>query len=66
GNTFAVVPNLKAYTENHHAERAVGLVFASNFDGGTYSRLHVRRAATFELVGDKWRLKQAGELFLSR
>lgn len=66
GNTFAVVPNLKTYTENHHAERAFGVVFASNFDGGTYSRLHVRRAATFEFVGDKWKLKQQGELFLAR
>ena len=65
GNIFAVVPNLKTYTENHHAERAFGLVFESNFDGGTYSRLRVARAATFELVGDKWKLKQAGKIFLS-
>ena len=65
GNLFAVVPNLKTYTENHHAERAFGLVFESNFDGGTYSRLRVERAATFELTGDKWKLKQAGKIFLS-
>ncbi len=66
GNTFAVVPNLKTYTENHHAERAFGLVFESNFDGGRYSRLRVERAAVFELSGDKWRLKQTGKLVLSR
>ncbi|MBQ3441799.1 MAG: hypothetical protein IJG33_01000, partial [Selenomonadaceae bacterium] len=60
GNIFAVVPNLKTYTENHHAERAFGLVFESNFDGGTYSRLRVEQAATFELIGDKWKLKTAG------
>ncbi len=65
GNTFAVVPNLKTYTENHHAERAFGLVFESNFDGGTYSRLRMERAAIFELAGDKWKLKQRGKIFLS-
>lgn len=65
-NIFAVVPNLKTYTENHHAERAFGLVFESNFDGETFSRILVERAATFELVGDKWKLKSAGKLFLSR
>ena len=64
-NFFAVVPNLKTYTENHHAERAFGLVFESNFEGGTYSRIRVERAATFELVGDKWKLKSAGKIILS-
>ena len=66
GNIFAVVPNLKTYTENHHAERAFGLIFESNFDGGTYSKLRVERAATFELLGDKWKLKSAGKIILSR
>lgn len=66
GNLFAVVPNLKTYTENHHAERAFGLVFESNFDGGTYSRLRVERAATFEFVGGKWKLKSAGKIVLSK
>jgi len=65
-NIFAVVPNLKTYTENHHAERAFGLVFESNFDGGTYSKIRVERAATFELVGDKWKLKSAGKVVLSK
>ena len=66
GNIFAVVPNLKTYTENHHAERAFGLAFESNFDGGTYSRLRVERAAIFELVGDKWKLNTAGKIILSK
>ena len=66
GNTFAVVPNVKTYTENHHAERALGVVFESNFDGGTWSRLYVERAAVFENVGGKWRLKQAGKIVLSK
>ncbi|MBR4151609.1 MAG: hypothetical protein IKT98_01460 [Selenomonadaceae bacterium] len=65
-NLFAVVPNLKTYTENHHAERALGIVFESNFDGGTYSRLRVEKAAIFELNGDKWRLKSAGKIVLSK
>ncbi|MBR0059920.1 MAG: rod shape-determining protein, partial [Selenomonadaceae bacterium] len=65
-NLFAVVPNLKTYTENHHAERAFGVVFESNFDGGTYSRLRVERAATFELIGDKWKFKSAGKIILSK
>ena len=66
GNIFAVVPNLKTYTENHHAERTFGQIFESNFDGGTYSRLRVERAATFELSGDKWKLRQAGKIILGR
>ncbi len=65
-NLFAVVPNLKTYTENHHAERAFGIVFESNFDGGTYSRLRVERAATFEIVGGKWKLKSAGKIILNK
>ncbi len=65
-NIFAVVPNLKTYTENHHAERAFGIVFESNFEGGNYSRLRVERAATFELSGDKWKLKSAGKIILSK
>lgn len=66
GNVFAVVPNLKTYTENHHAERAFGLVFESNFDGGTYSRLRVERAAIFEFAGGEFKLKRVGKIFLSR
>ena len=65
-NIFAVVPNLKTYTENYHAERAFGIVFESNFEGGTYSRLRVERAATFELAGDEWKLKSAGKIILSK
>ena len=65
-NIFAVVPNLKTYTENHHAERAFGIVFESNFESGTYSRLRVERAAVFESVGGKWKLKDAGKIILSK
>lgn len=65
-NLFAVVPNLKTYTENHHAERAFGIVFESNFDSGTYSRLRVERAATFEFTGGKWKFKSAGKILLSK
>ena len=65
GNLFAVVPNLKTYTENHHAERAFGQIFESNFAGGSYSRLFVERAAIFELRGNEWHLKRAGKIFLS-
>ena len=65
GNLFAVVPNLKTYTENHHAERAFGTVFESNFAGGTYSRLRVEQPALFEFA-DTWTLKSAGKIILSR
>ena len=66
GNIFVVVPNLKNYTENHHTERAFGLVFESNFVGGTYSRLRVEQSALFELVGNEFKLKQRGKIILSR
>lgn len=66
GNIFAVVPNLKTYTENHHAERAFGIVFESNFDGGNYSKIRIERAAIFELIGVEWRLKNPGKIILSR
>lgn len=66
GNIFAVVPNLKTYTENHHAERAFGIVFESNFDGGNYSKIRVEQAAIFELVGVDWRLKNPGKIILSK
>lgn len=65
-NIFAVVPNLKTYTENHHAERAFGLVFESNFDGGTYSKIRVVQAATFEFIDNKWKLKSTGQLILGK
>lgn len=66
GKEFAVVPNLKTYSENHHAERAFGQVFESNFDGGTYSKIRVEQAAIFELIGIEWRLKSPGKLILGR
>ena len=66
GNIFVVVPNLKNYTENHHTERAFGLVFESNFVGGTYSRFRVEQAALFEMVGNEFKLKQRGKIILSK
>lgn len=66
GNLFAVVPNLKTYTENHHAERAFGQIFESNFEGGTYFKIRVERAAIFELNGDKWKLQQTGKIILGK
>ena len=65
-NIFAVVPNVRTYTENHHAERALGVVFESNFSGGTYSRLRVERPAVFEFMGGEFRLKHAGKIVLGR
>lgn len=62
---FAVVPNLKTYTENHHAERAFGQVFESNYDSGSYSKILVERAAIFELNNAKWKLKQPGKIILN-
>lgn len=66
GNLFVVVPNLKTYTENHHAERAFGQIFESNFEGGTYSKIRVERAAIFEFSGDKWKFKQTGKIILGK
>ena len=51
------------HTENHHAERAFGLVFESNFDGETYSRILVDAAAIFELVGGTCDLPVSHEVF---
>ncbi|MBR4904500.1 MAG: rod shape-determining protein [Selenomonadaceae bacterium] len=65
-NLFAVVPNIKTYTENHHAERAFGLVFESNYERGTYSRLRVERAAVLEFGDDNWQLKSSGKIVLNR
>ena len=63
-NLFAVVPNLKSYTENHHAERAFGAVFNSNFVAGSYSKIQVIHAATF-LFDKNWSLNSQGKLLLN-
>lgn len=60
-DTFAVVPNVKAYTENHHSARAMGVVFRSNFQNGTYNKIHVNKPAIFKGIS----LEKQGELRLS-
>ena len=40
--------------------------YQSNFDGGTYSRIRVERAAIFELVNGDWTLKHVGKIILSK
>lgn len=60
---YAVVPNVKTYTENHHTRRAMGEVFKSNFvKGSTYNKIRVNKAAIFRGM---WNCDKAGELELS-
>lgn len=60
--TFAVVPRAKTYTDNHHAARAMGEVFESNFvQGGTYNKIRVERPAIFKGM---WNLDKPGKLEL--
>ncbi len=60
--TFAVVPNVKAYTANLHSDQAMGEVFSSNFQtGNTYSKIRVVSPAVFS---GKWTLETKGQLVL--
>lgn len=59
---FAVVPNVKTYTENHHSARAMGEIFRSNFAKGTYSKIRVEKPAVFKGM---WNFEKQGELVLS-
>lgn len=60
---FAVVPNVKTYSDNHHSARAMGEVFSSNFTPGrTYNKIHVNKPAIFNGM---WNLEKQGELKLS-
>lgn len=59
---FAVVPNVKTYTENHHSARAMGAIFRSNFTKGTYSKIRVEKPAVFKGM---WNFEKQGELVLS-
>ena len=62
---FAVFPNVKAYTNNFHAARAMGEVFNSNFTSGrTYNEIIVDSPAIFEYSGAAWHLKKQGVLQL--
>ena len=60
---FAVVPNVKIYSDNHHTARAMGEVFQSNFTAGrTYNKIRVNRPAIFKGM---WNFEKQGELELS-
>lgn len=62
---FAVFPNVKTYTNNVHATRAMGEVFKSNFaTGRTYSEIIVNVPAIFDYLGTSWHLKRQGVLQL--
>ena len=59
---FAVVPRVKAYTDNYHRARAAGMIFNSNFEpGNTYKNIRVNKVAIFRGM---WNLAGAGELEL--
>lgn len=60
---FAVVPNVKIYSDNHHTARAMGEVFNSNFTAGrTYNKIRVNKPAIFKGM---WNFEKQGELELS-
>ena len=62
---FAVVPNVKIYSDNHHTARAMGEVFTSNFTAGrTYSDITVEQPAIFDCSETTWILKRKGILRL--
>ena len=63
--TFAVVPNIKTYTERYHIARAMSQVFKSKFVvGNTYNLLGVKRPAFFTNNGKTWTMRSTGELAL--
>ena len=64
---YAVVPNVKNYSDNYHYERAMGNVFDSNFiQGKAYNHISVESPAVFECDGLSLRLLKKGVLRLSR
>ena len=65
GNSFAVFPNVRTYSDNHHTARAMGEVFDSNFVAGrTYNIITVERPAIFDCSETTWLLKHKGILRL--
>lgn len=65
GNSFAVFPNIRTYSDNHHTARAMGEVFNSNFTAGsTYSDITVVQPAIFDCLETTWTLKHKGKLRL--
>ena len=64
-NVFAVFPNVKTYSDNHHSARAMGEVFKSNFTPGkTYNDIQVEQPAIFGCSETVWSLKKQGTLRL--
>lgn len=65
GNSFAIFPNIRTYSDNHHTARAMGEVFDSNFvAGSTYSNITVEQPAIFDCSETTWILKRKGKLRL--
>lgn len=65
GVSFDVFPNLKVYNDNLHNERAMGIVFDSNFQAGrVYEKVRVEVPAKFRRNGNEWILESTGKLFL--
>ena len=63
--SFEVFPRLGVYNDNLHNERAMGIVFDSNFQGGkTYEKVHVEFPAKFSRNGNNWILEHKGRLVL--
>ena len=64
-NLYAVVPNIRVYTQSLHFVRAMGVIFKSNFESGTvHDKIFVQRPAIFAFDGSIWKFVQAGELRL--
>ena len=63
--SFYVFPNVRVYNDNLHNERAMGIVFDSNFQGGkTYEKVSVESPAKFSRNGNNWILEHKGRLVL--
>ncbi len=63
--SFEVFPRLGVYNDNLHNERAMGIVFDSNFKSGkVYEKIHVEFPAKFRRSGTSWILESKGTLFL--
>ncbi len=62
--SFAVVPNVKTYTEEIHNGRAMSQIFASNFVGSPCEKIRIEEPAFFESVGETWTCKRKGKLNL--
>ncbi len=63
--SFEVFPRLGVYNDNLHNERAMGIVFDSNFKSGkVYEKIHVEFPAKFRRSGTNWILESKGTLFL--